>query len=112
MISNYFHDLATALLASNIAVVYILGKILDENENKYQLMFGVFSKLSYITYGALAYIILAGIPRAIFFMEFEWNPAVGKGQIAALVIKHLFLISVTIFGLVVHRKYIKKYGSK
>lgn len=112
MISNYFHDLATALLASNIAVVYILGKFLDKNENKIKLMSGVFSKLSYITYGALAYIILAGIPRAIFFTEFEWNPAVGKGQISALVVKHIFLISVTIFGLIMHRKYTKKYGSK
>ncbi len=112
MISNYFHDLATALLASNIAVIYFLGRLLDSGKVKDKVTPEVFKKLSYVTYGAFTYIIIAGIPRAFFFMDFEWNPAVGKGQVAALVVKHIFLVSVTIFGLLMHRKYLKKYGSK
>jgi hypothetical protein len=45
-------------------------------------------------------------------MDYEWNPAVGRGQVSALVIKHLLLVSITVFGVVIHRKYLRKYGSK
>ena len=112
MISNYFHDLATALMATNIIVVYFLGKFLDNNPNKATAMADVFKKLSKITYGAFAYIIVFGGVRAYYFMDFEWNPAVGKGQVTALVIKHILLVTLTVIGLIVHTKYRKKYGTK
>ena len=110
MISNYFHDLATALMASNILVVYFLGKFLDDNTDKDEKIRNVFNKLSKVTYGAFAYIIVFGAVRAYYFMDFEWNPAVGKGQVTALVIKHILLVTLTVFGLIVHSKYRKKYG--
>ena len=111
MVSNYFHDLATAVMASNIAVVYFLGKFLDKSEIKDRILPDIFKKLSYITYGTLAYIILAGAVRAYYFMDFEWNPAVGKGQVTALIVKHIFLFALTIFGIIGHMRYRKKYGS-
>ena len=110
MVSNYFHDLATAVMASNIAVVYFLGKFLDKSEIKDRILPDIFKKLSYITYGTLAYIILAGAVRAYYFMDFEWNPAVGKSLIPAIVVKHVLLVGLTVFALVVQRKYRKKYG--
>ena len=112
MISNYFHDLATALMASNIIVVYFLGKFLDNNKNKEIIVSNVFKKLSKVTYGAFTYIIVFGAVRAYYFMDFEWNPAVGKGQVTALVIKHILLVTMTVIGLIVHTKYRKKYGTK
>lgn len=111
MISNYFHDLATAVLFSNIMVVYFLGKFLDNNPDKIETIKHVFKKLSIVTYTAFSFVIIGGIPRALYFMDFEWNPAVGKGQVAALVVKHIFLISVTVIGIIFHRRYQKKYGS-
>lgn len=112
MISNYFHDLATAIMFSNILVVYFLGLFLDNNPNKQDNISRVFSRLSYVTYSAFVYIILAGIVRAYYFMDFEWNPAVGKGQVAALIVKHIFLFSMTAFGVVIHLRYQKRYGKK
>lgn len=111
MISNYFHDLATAVMGSNILVVYLFGRFLDKHPQKNDIISPVFKKLSYVTYGALLYVILGGAVRAYFFMDFEWNPAVGRGQTTALIIKHILLVSVTIFGILGHRKYQKKYGS-
>lgn len=112
MISNYFHDLAVALLASNILVVYFLGRFLDNNSDRVEIVSDVFRKLSRLTYGALIYIIIGGAVRGWFFNEFEWNPAVGNGQIAALVVKHVALFSITLFGIIVHTKYLRKYGKK
>ena len=112
MIATYFHDLAVAMLASNILVVYFLGKWLDQSPEKTQIMQEIFRKLTYVTYGAFAYVIIGGVIRAMFFMEMEWNPAVGKGQIAALVVKHVVLVSVTIIGIISHTRYVRKYGKR
>lgn len=110
MISNYFHDLSVALLASNVLAVYYVGRYLDAHPLQDAIVADLFRKLSRITYWALAYVILAGAVRAYFFMDFEWNPAVGRGQTAALIVKHIILLTVTIFGIVVHRRYQKRYG--
>lgn len=110
MILNYFHDLAVAILASNILVVYFLGRMLEKDRNKAGILKGIFRRLSYITYGALAYVVVGGTIRAYFFMEIEWSPAVGKGLIAALVVKHVILVAVATFGIIAHMKYQRKYG--
>ncbi len=112
MISNYFHDLAVALLASNILVIYFLGRYLDKNGVKEKIIPALFNKLSVVSYIVLGYILLGGALRAYFFMEYEWNPAVGKGQITALVIKHIILFLVTAYGIAVHLKYVRKYGRR
>jgi len=112
MISNYFHDLAVALLASSIAVVVILGRYLQHHESRVELLGHIITRLSRITYGALAFVLIGGIIRAYFFMDYEWNPAVGKGQVAALIVKHIILVSLTIAGIVVHVRYVRKYGRK
>ena len=110
MISNYLHDLSVAVLASNILVVYFLGKYLDKNDVKNDIIPAVFKKLSYVTYGALTYVLLGGGLRAFYFMEYEWNPAIGKDQTAALIVKHILLFLLTVFGIIAHMKYQKKYG--
>lgn len=110
MISNYFHDLAVAILASNILAVYYLGKFLDRNPSGPDMTKEVFMKLSRITWMALAYIIVGGALRAYFFKDFEWNPAVGRGQVAALIIKHIILASITVFGIIIFLKYRRKYA--
>ncbi len=110
MISNYFHDLSVALLATNIFAVYFIGKFLDKNQSGDRIIPELFRKLSKVTYFAFAYIVVGGAVRAYYFNEFEWNPAVGKGQVAALVIKHIILVSITLFGIIIHMRYHKRYG--
>ncbi|UCC79570.1 MAG: hypothetical protein JSW64_15100 [Candidatus Zixiibacteriota bacterium] len=110
MISNYFHDLAVALLAANIFAVYITGRFLDRNPVKDKIVPRLFKKLALVTYAAFAYIIIGGAVRAYNFMDFEWNPAVGKGQVTALIIKHIILFTVTAFGIIGHIRYHKRYG--
>ena len=110
MIANYFHDLAVAVMVSNILVVYYLGKKLAESDHKEQHMRYVFRKLSKVTWTAFAFVIIWGAVRGYFFMEFEWNPAVGKGQVVALIVKHVILVALTVFGLIVHRRYSRIYG--
>lgn len=109
-IANYFHDLAVAIVASNIFVVYILGRSIEKHSERAVILAETFRKLSKITYIALAYILAGGALRAYYFMDFEWIPAAGKGQIAALIVKHFILVSLTVWGIVVHYRYVSKYG--
>lgn len=112
MISNYFHDLAVAVLAVNVAVVYFLGKYLDEHPHRDELLSNLFGKLSRVTYGALVWIVIGGAIRAYYFKEFELHPAIENGFVAALIVKHIILFSLTAVGLVVHRNYVRKYGKQ
>ncbi len=110
MITNYFHDLSVALLASNVLVIYFLGKYLDKRVIVPDFMPELIHRLSIVSWWALAFVLAGGGFRAWFFMEYEWNPAVGNGQIAALVVKHIVLVGVTLFGVIVQLRYNKKYG--
>jgi hypothetical protein len=56
--------------------------------------------------------VVGGAIRAWFFMDFEWNPAVGKGQVAALIVKHIVLVILTVVGLTAQIKYTKRYCGK
>jgi hypothetical protein len=112
MIINYFHDLSVALLASNVIVVYLLGRYLDNHPDRVAGMADIFKKLSRVTYGALAFVLAGGAVRAFFFTTYEWNPAVGQGQVTALVIKHVLLVILTIAGIAGHVRYQRKYGSR
>ena len=48
--------------------------------------------------GALACIIIGGIPRTIFFYDYEFIPASVKGIVLDLVIKHVLLVTGVIAG--------------
>jgi len=112
MILNYFHDLAVGILAASVFVIYLLGKYLDKHPDGDAVLSQILHRFSRLSYGALAYIFIGGAVRAWFFMDFEWNPAVGKGQVAALIVKHILLVALTVFGIIVQIRYTKKYGKK
>jgi hypothetical protein len=63
-----------------------------------------------VTVWALIFVVAAGAVRAFYFMEFEWNPAVGRGQVSALVVKHVLMAALTVAGVAVHRRYRKEFG--
>ncbi len=93
MMNNYFHDVATALLLASGIVMWIiytrLGQSRDEAVLRYfvSLYRGVTSMAKF----ALIWLILGGIPRTIFYTEFEWANAAGNNQIPALIVKHLLV---------------------
>jgi hypothetical protein len=110
MLINYFHDLSVALLASNVISVYVVGRILDGNPIHDEIVHRLFRTLSRFTYWTLAFVLVGGAVRAVNFMKFEWNPAAGDNQIPALVVKHVLLVGLTLFGLITHRRYQRRYG--
>jgi hypothetical protein len=91
MMNNYFHDVATALLiASGVAmwvIVRRLGNISQGQVTDYFL--SIYKGITRLAQFSVVWIILGGIPRTIFYKDFEWANAVGKDQVPALIIKHI-----------------------
>jgi hypothetical protein len=110
MIANYFHDLAVAVLVTNVLAIYFVGRHFDRHPQQDPVVAALFRKMSRVTYFALGYVVAAGAVRAYFFMDFEWNPAVGRGQVAALVVKHVLLVSLTVLGVLVQMRYRRRFG--
>lgn len=91
MMNNYFHDVATALLlASGIAMWVIYKKFADTDKIEVRDYFlRLYDSITLLARFSLAWIILGGIPRTYFYKEFEWAQYAGKGQIPALIVKHV-----------------------
>lgn len=110
MLTNYFHDLAVALLAANVILIHMVEGYLKNEPDRLAVLGRLVGKLSKVTWYALAYVIAAGAVRAYFFMEFEWNPLVAKeGMLVALGVKHVLLVGLTVFGIMGQLRHRKRY---
>ena len=50
---------------------------------------------------SLAWTLFFGIVRSLTYRQYEWVEAAGRDQVAALVIKHVILVTLVITGLVI-----------
>ena len=91
MMNNYLHDVATALLlASAVALWVMLRRYRREGGPAAARYFlAIHRSMTRLAAFSLAWIVLGGIPRAIFYSEFEWANAAGRAQVPALVAKHV-----------------------
>ena len=104
MLNNLFHDFAVALLFSCLIVLSVVDRRVrtPEAANGLPLAHGIARVLSKVIHGCWAVIILGGIVRTLAYEDFEWNEAAGRGQVAALVVKHILLVSLVVWGTVIH----------
>jgi hypothetical protein len=99
ILNNYFHDVATATLLSSAVVLYVLGRQARRGGAEERRWFArAYRTLTRLAWGALAWIIIGGIPRTIFFNEYEFIPADTKGIVADLMVKHVLLVTAVIAG--------------
>ena len=110
MLTNYFHDLAVALLAANVILIHMVDGYLKDEPDRKAVLARLVGKLSRVTWFALSYVVAAGAVRAYFFMEFEWNPLVEKeGMLVALGVKHVLLVGLTVFGIIGQLRHKRRY---
>lgn len=91
MMNNYFHDVATALLLASGVTMWIIVKRFGNSTDKAVTSYfvDVYRSVTRLAKLSLVWILIGGIPRIIAYKEFEWANAAGKGQIPALIIKHI-----------------------
>lgn len=91
MMNNYFHDVATALLLASAVALWAMLRRFDPagGPGAARYFLAIHGSMARLARFSLAWIVLGGIPRTIFYAEFEWASAAGRGQVAALLVKHV-----------------------
>jgi hypothetical protein len=52
----------------------------------------IYKSMARLARFSIIWIILGGIPRVIFYKDFEWANAAGKNQVPALIVKHILFV--------------------
>ena len=95
IINNYFHDLAVAFLFASTLMAHLALRHWPGPPSD-----AFAASLRKIAWGSLAWVLLGGVVRVWFFKDYEWVPAAGNAIIPALMVKHIFLVTLTVWGLI------------
>jgi hypothetical protein len=95
MMNNYFHDLAVAFLFASC----VMARLALHHWPGPPSPRGV-ELLRKVAWGSLAWVLLGGVVRVIFYQEYEWLPKAGTAQVPALALKHVVLVALTVWGLI------------
>ncbi|HSN15355.1 MAG TPA: hypothetical protein VLT61_12040 [Anaeromyxobacteraceae bacterium] len=101
MMNNYFHDVATALLVASAFGLWVMLRRYESGErgpDAARYFLEIHRSMARLARFSLAWIVLGGIPRTIWYGEFEWANAAGRGQVAALVVKHVVAFALVAWG--------------
>jgi len=101
MLNNYVHDVATGLLL--LSALWLGWSAKDLGATPSAETLAVF-RASYqrclrFVWGSIGVIIATGIVRTVYFMRFEWLPAMGRGLVPVLILKHVLIFSMLGAGL-------------
>jgi hypothetical protein len=99
MLSNYLHDLATAIFAVSAITAYLLRRSLAM-QNAPTTLEPVVRGVVRTGYAALVWTLVFGFVRGLTYREYEWAEAAGRDQVAALVVKHVVLVALVLAGCV------------
>ena len=97
--NNYFHDLATGVFVGCAVTLWALSRTVRGDEALAEPLALAYQMLTRTLWISVAWIILGGIPRTIFFPTYEFIPALGKGIIPALILKHVVMFSAVGLGI-------------
>ncbi len=101
MMNNYFHDVATALLAASAFALWAMLRRFESggrSPDAARYFLEIHRSMARLARFSLAWIVLGGIPRTIWYADFEWANAAGRGQVAALAVKHVVAFAVVGWG--------------
>jgi hypothetical protein len=113
MMNNYFHDVATALLAASAFTLHAIIRVQTALNTPTATVF--FLRTHRLMVGffrfALWWIVIGGIPRTIFYKSFEWANAADKLQVPALMVKHVLMFVLVVWGVYAWRKMQRKVAT-
>ena len=74
----------------------------------FHIIFEIYNGFRVTIWVAWGWIIIGGIIRTLAYEQYEWMPAAGRGQIAALAVKHILLVSLVVWGSIIQTRLRKK----
>ena len=106
MMNNYFHDVATALMAASAFCLYAVDRVQASLNTPASAVFFLKTHRIMVRFFRFAFwwIILGGVPRTIFYVSFEWNHFADKQQVPALMVKHVLMAVLVVWGVIAWRR--------
>jgi hypothetical protein len=106
MMNNYLHDVATALLISSGYVIWAVWRclVVDAGEEVCRYFIRIYSGVTKLARASFILILVFGIPRVLYYKEFEWSNMAGRGQVPALMVKHVVAFTLVALGIVLWMK--------
>ena len=100
MMNNYLHDVATALLVASGYVMWVILRCVSPDAGPEAMRYFVrmYYKITRLAQFSFVWIIICGIPRVIYYKDFEWSNMAGRGQVPALIVKHILAFSLVAGG--------------
>ena len=100
MLVNYLHDLAVAVFfVASLAALFLEREAAGQGcgpagQGCGPAVHAVCRRLLRVACAAFAVVLAGGVVRTVTFREYEWMEAAGRGQVSALVVKHVILASL------------------
>lgn len=96
MLNNYVHDVATGLLLISALWIGWSAKSMGDDPPPpvVETFRRTYLRSLRFVWASLALIVLTGVVRTLNFMRFEWFPALGKGLVPILVLKHVLIFTI------------------
>ena len=93
MLVNYLHDLAVAVFfVGSLAALFLEREA--AGQGCAPAVHATCRRLLRLAAVAFAVVLAGGVVRTITFRKYEWMEAAGRGQVSALVVKHVILASL------------------
>ncbi|MBI3182642.1 MAG: hypothetical protein HYZ28_10945 [Myxococcales bacterium] len=98
--SNYFHDVATAMLICAAALLWAFHRRLpaDAGPQMVQYYLGAYASLRRLMIGTIAFICAAGVPRVLFFKELDGRLLDDPQLRVAIIAKHVLVVAALVTG--------------
>ena len=98
---NYSHDIATALLAVSGACLWMLSSLYPQEASisLERYFVAAYQGITRLAKLSLFWILAAGVPRIVFYTQYEWSDAAGDLQVIAIIIKHVVMFLLVGTGL-------------
>lgn len=104
IMNNYFHDVATAILLSAAVVMWVLGRQAERGSAEERAALAKFyPTLTKFAWGSLAWIVVGGIPRLIYFNTYDLG-ALRDDLIPAIAVKHIVEFAAIGAGILLWRR--------
>lgn len=110
LLNNLMHDFSAAgWIFCSIILWFILKKISSgqgslNSENIGRVLIELLRIIRLLMLICAGGIVIFGAIRTISYKEYEWSDAAGDAQVTLLIIKHIILTAVFIFGIIQYRK--------
>lgn len=110
MTVNYSHDIATAMLAVSGAALWIISYAYpgEAGPETGRYFIRIYRSITRLAAYSLFWILAAGVPRIVFYNQYEWSESAADLQIIAIIIKHIVMFLLVGTGIF----YWSKIGKK